>query len=273
MADSLSTSEKKLQILDQQRLSIAVEDYVTKEQKGTIGETVGKIISGQQKKLVKRGLDFDEDSNDGNMDTKVSTANAVREACQAKPTGRNSFDSEEEISAVASVSNLKRTTKSTVAMAGSQTNDDSDDEIEMSQPKRARMAAVKGKGSRAMSRKSSRASADVSEDDHMEDDEDLEPSRKPKVAPKRRAARATTAKRKRYTVDDEDDDEFVDDDSDVEIVEKPSSRRKPAARSRTESKRSRTATKSSYTEESDDDDVGWGTANTMTSASQRSRRR
>ena len=69
----LTSSGKKLQILDEQRLSIAVEDYVSKDQKGVLGETVLKILSEQRKNLVKRGIAVDDGVEAGPMKPTVNS--------------------------------------------------------------------------------------------------------------------------------------------------------------------------------------------------------
>ena len=267
--DSLATSDAKLQIIDEHRFSIAVDDFVSKEQRGTIGETLGKLVNGQQKKLVKRGVNVDDESDGGGEGKhKISTTNAVREACMADTQNDKADDSfeddgdDEEFSAPRTKSRTTSKAKANRSRShvDSDMGSDSDVDMVVSKPSKSKTKAkAKAKPKtkakpKPRATKRSRNMADVS-DDELVDEEEVTPVRKPKAAPKRRAAARNPTSRKRNTVD-YSDEEIVDDDSDVEIVEKPIKRKAPA-KSRGSAKRSRT-TKSSYTEDSEDDDGDWG---------------
>lgn len=289
--DTLGASEKKLQILDEQRLSLAVEDFVSKEQKGTIGETVGKIISGQQKKLVKRGINVGGEDGDGDgsgggggaKKKKLSTENAVREAVQAETqrarddpdqsVDEEEEDDDEEFSTNGSTAKGKGRGRYTAATSrkerAASISDGSDLEV-VAAPKRKRTAvATKAKPSKSPPKKRATAAPKKRTNKLYEDsDDEIEEFAAPKVVPKKRAARATATKRKRYA--DDSEDEIVDDgdDSDIEIVEE-APEKETAARGRAAAKRSKAS--SSNAEDSEEGfGSGWGTA---ASSSQKSRRR
>lgn len=78
--ETLHSGDKTLLILDEGKLGVAIEEYVEKEQRQSIDDTVGKIVVLQNKKLIKRGTA--ETSHDG--ESKVTTANGVKEACKAE---------------------------------------------------------------------------------------------------------------------------------------------------------------------------------------------
>ena len=294
--DTLGSSEKKLMILDESRLSIAVEEFVNKEQKGTIAETVAKIVSSQQKKLVKRGINLDGDG-DGDGTNKVTTANAVREVCQADTQRARDEDDqsmvldddedEDEERSAAPSSKRKSKAKAAPAKAApakkrsrAASISDSSELDDVEPPKKKAATKTKTTKSTATTRakKTTTAAKKRSSNyDDSDDDDEIEeiavakaaPKRRPvvaKAAPKRRPVRNATVQKKRYAVDDSDDeDEIVDDgdDSDIEIVEKPAARRN-GGKSKAPPKRGRTA--KSYNDDSDDDvddsGMGWGTAGT-----------
>lgn len=269
--DTLGTSDKKLQILDEHRLSLAVEDFVSKEQKGTIGETVGKIVTGQQRKLVRRGFNLGDGNEESGGSEKVSTANAVREACQAdvqKAREEDAMSVEEEV-------------------------DDEDFSANVSNEK----ASSRSRASPA--KKRSRAASISEESKESSEEEEYAPSTKEKIPNKRTVpvrkrntttinetfeespARMSTRKKyprqsaasgkKRYAEDSsEEEDEYgsMNEDSDVEIVEKPSVARQDNGRTRPLSKRKKTT--ASYAEDNDTEaGPKWGLASTSSSRNRR----
>ena len=87
--ETLEMSEKKLELLDQHQLGLALDDFVVKELGQAIGETVDKLMDHQQTKLISRGIEQEEEfenssNNNNNTNNKVTTANAVREICLAE---------------------------------------------------------------------------------------------------------------------------------------------------------------------------------------------
>jgi hypothetical protein len=104
--DLLHASDKKLEILDEERFCLAIEDFVDKEQRQAISETVHVLIRKQQKALIARGKHGssshgsgqhhqqkkDDENDDADMNTnsininehKVTTAAGVRELCLAE---------------------------------------------------------------------------------------------------------------------------------------------------------------------------------------------
>jgi Mre11 DNA-binding presumed domain. len=262
--DTLGSSDKKLQILDEYRLSVAVEDFVSKEQKGTIGETVGKIVTGQQRKLVRRGFDLDDD--EGGLE-KVSTANAVREACQAdtqriRDEDAISIEDEQMVEETFSpdAGNGKRPSRSVVANStkkrsrAASISDESHDDEEMSEPsakKRSSGRTTKPPTRNQNSRKNS-----------MEDAPPTTTSRKA-VSRKNSTRQNGISTKRRYTNSSSEEEEYSnnnDDDSEVEFVS-TSQTRKNTTRTRQPSKRSKKAT--SYAEQSDDEEGPvWGIAST-----------
>eukprot|EP00554_Chaetoceros_debilis_P011983 CAMPEP_0194116684 /NCGR_PEP_ID=MMETSP0150-20130528/28215_1 /TAXON_ID=122233 /ORGANISM="Chaetoceros debilis, Strain MM31A-1" /LENGTH=817 /DNA_ID=CAMNT_0038807463 /DNA_START=62 /DNA_END=2515 /DNA_ORIENTATION=+ len=304
--DTLDNQEKKMMILDESRLSIAVEDYVVKETKATIGESVKKMITGQRKLLVRRGHDEDEDEDATHNDGKLKTVNAVREMCQSESQRQKGDDfddmdimeDEDETpkkKRASAKAKPKAAKKGRGRMAASTSiSDDSDIEM-MAEPAPMKKAPARtnrtSKLSPSKTKTASRArkttattarsrtgtvkkkSYNDSDDDFDNNDNDEsieEVTVRKRAAPKRKTGRAATLKQKRYK--DDDDDDIVDDDSDIEVVERPST--KSRASSSKKRGRGRTSTYS-YAEDDDDQDDDWGTASSSLRSppSQRSRRR
>lgn len=258
--DTLGSSDKKLQILDEYRLSIAVEDFVSKEQKGTIGETVGKIVTGQQRKLVRRGFDLGDD--EGGLE-KVSTANAVREACQAdtqriRDEDAISIEDEQMVEETFSpdAESGKRTSRSAVANStkkrsrAASISDESHDE-EMSEPSTKKRSS--GRTTKPPTRNQKSRKKNV---------EDAPPSTTTRKAARKNPTRQNgISTKRRYADSSSEEEEYSnnnDDDSEVEFVS-TSQTRKNTTRTRQPSKRSKKAT--SYAEQSDNEEGPvWGIA-------------
>ena len=233
VTETLAKSDKKLSILEQEKIANAVEDFVSKEIKGILGETVDKIIAKQQRKLVNRG----NEENAQTGDTKLTTATAIREVCQAE-THLSNRDKDE------SLPSARKRSRSI-----------SDGSVDASLPTvpNPRKAARKNTKS-PQSKKSQKASKSRREDSDDDDDDEVDSSKYKASVSLRRPARTTSRTKNRYD-DDDESDEIVDDDSDVELIEDPPPRKRS-------SRSTQARTKISYQEDSDDEEsgVGWGTA-------------
>lgn len=262
--DTLGSSDKKLQILDEHRLSIAVEDFVSKEQKGTIGETVGKIVTGQQRKLVRRGFDLDDDENG----LKVSTANAVREACQADTQRKRDEDAiimddeqgaEEAFSpgAASDKQHSRPVANATKKRSRAASISDESCDEEMSEPSTKKKSSGGRTNPPTRNRNLSKRAVD-------------EPSPSRRTVRKNPTRQNTNSTKKRYANSSSEEDVYSsnNDDSDVEFVS-TSQARKNTTRTRQPSKRSK-KTATSYAEESDNEEGPvWGIAS---SSPQRNRK-
>ena len=80
--DTLGNSEQQLVVLEEAKLANAVEDFVSKEVKQSISDTVSKILKVTQRKLVTRGRgEKNEDGIDDDANI-ITSATAVREVCE-----------------------------------------------------------------------------------------------------------------------------------------------------------------------------------------------
>jgi hypothetical protein len=232
VSETLATSDKKLSILEQGKIANAVEDFVSKEIKGILGETVDKIIAKQQRKLVNRGNE--ENAQVG--DTKLTTATAVREVCQAE-TNSSKYNKDEPL-----------------ASARKRTRSISDISVDESFSNKTNQRKTSRKNTKSPQSKKSQKVTKSRKENSDEDDDEIYSSRQKPAVSLRRPARTVSRSKSRYEDDDESDD-IVDDDSDVELIEVPPTRKRSV-------RSSQARTKISYQEESDDEEsgVGWGTA-------------
>jgi len=252
--DTLQTTDKKLQILDEEKLGFAVEDFVSKEQKQVFSETVDKIVTVQQKRLIKRGLssmnssrDGDADSAVGSVENKVTTANAVREVCQAESQKLRNDDDMMDIEEEKSQNtNGKRTKPVAVRKrrprsSKSDSDDDivdreDDDDMNGSYNHGGESAKSKNPTRRGNQRVRRTTKSHSPIDSEIDDEEEITVIRKqqkPKKTPSRaRDTRKVASSQNRYTFneDEDDDDDFINDDQDssseVEVVENPSRKTK-----------------------------------------------
>jgi hypothetical protein len=185
----LNTSEKKISVLKEDKMSIALDDFVTKEQRQVINETVTKLVNTQEKWLVQRGVDPSNDRESGS-EVKLTTANAVREVCQAE--GDKTFDDRFE-------------------MDIDDENGGADKGQFRNKKKRAPTKRIVSTSSKAKGR--SRARTHESDESEFDEDdeivEDVSPPRSKRTGGGRTGRRATT--KRGYTEDvielDDDDDE------------------------------------------------------------------
>lgn len=226
--DTLAKSDKKLSILEQEKIADAVEDFVTKEIKGILGETVDKIIAKQQRRLVSRCNEEDTE----NAGSKSMTTNDIQEVCESKinkPDLEYSTDINEQ--------DLKITRKSSIRMRSQSISDGS--VVPSPRKKSSRtVTSSKVKNVHMQSRSSREGEGTILK-------EEFHPRR--------------TSKRSRTRLSDDDDSDaiIVDDDSDVEVIKTASPSRKRLTRT------SKLNSKSFYRGNSDDDEdigTGWGTA-------------
>ena len=254
MKDTLDAADKKLQILDEERLGVALDAFVAKEQKQMIDETVSKIVSVQQKKLVKRGVDADEKADKEQGDGKITTQNALIEACQAETQkirdSQFSIDIDEEV----------------------------DDDNCNGQSMKMKKAPTK-KGGRKEVESDSEVDFDYDDniiiDDSPPQKRGMKRNESSQISSRIKRARSNLTKRTTYESDDEDD---VIESDDVSPMPKRSNGTARAARGSR-----RATTKKSYREdpiEIDDDDdeddgMDWGvgTQSSQTSSRRANRRR
>lgn len=232
VSETLATSDKKLSILEQGKIANAVEDFVSKEIKGILGETVDKIIAKQQRKLVNRGNE--ENAQVG--DTKLTTATAIREVCQAE-TNSSKYGKDEPL-----------------ASARKRSRSISDISVDESFSNKTNQRKTSRQNTKSPQSKKSQKVIKSRKESSDEDDDEIYSSRQKPAVSLRRPARTVSRSKSRYEDDDESDD-IVDDDSDVELIEVPPTRKRSV-------RSSKARTKISYQEESDDEEsgVGWGTA-------------
>jgi len=85
ISDNLNLGDKNLGILDEKKLSNALEEFVDKAQLQSFTESCGQTIMKQQNKLIKRGFSNNRDlSEEGKVTTKAS----IREICKAEAIAR-----------------------------------------------------------------------------------------------------------------------------------------------------------------------------------------
>jgi len=245
MKDTLETTDKKLQILDEEKLGFAVEDFVSKEQKQAFLETVDKIVTVQQKRLVKRGLSImnssrggDADSAVGNVENKVTTANAVREVCHAESQKLRDDDDMMDIEEEPSPKRNGKRTKSVTARErrprSSKSNSDDDivdgeddDETNGNYNHEGKRAKLKGQARRRNQRIWQTTQRHSPTDSDINDEEEITVVRKQQQQQKKpslreRKTRQAACSQNRYTFNEDDDDDFINDNQDssseVEMV-------------------------------------------------------
>lgn len=219
--DTLAKSDKKLSILEQEKIADAVEDFVSKEIKGILGETVDKIIAKQQRRLVSQGNEEDDE----NM--KLTTATAIREEFQSKtkmPVTDISIDWKDQ----------HGTQKSPQKRSQSY----SDCSADPSPPRKNARMLTSPKEKKTQNQSKSKRTTEK-----LKSKISFHPNR--------------TTKRSRTKSFDDDSDVIVDDDSDVEVIQTSSTSRKRLNRT---AKSNAKQLYGDNSDDDDDIGTGWGTA-------------
>lgn len=227
--DNLDISDKKLEVLDEGKLTIALEEFVDKEIKQAMSDATKSMLTKQQKKLLSHSddkQDSEEDEEDEDDEEEEEEEEAPKPKKGRASSKRKPVDDEDEESPPPQKGRRKATAKAKA-------------------PTRKR-AAPKRK-------------APVADDDSDEDSDDAPPPPKSRARPKRQSK----PKKAVYVDDDDDDDddvEILDDEEEVEVV-------KP--KKRTARTTSRVSRRKRASQDSDEDfgnsygvDDDWGEANT-----------
>lgn len=278
--DNFDGSDKQMEIFDESKLTIALDEFVSKEIKQAMSEATKAMLKVQQKRLLARGLEGEGDDDDEEEDADMDEDGEEEEPTPKPKKGRRTAgkkavdadmdeDEEEEEPIPKSKRGRRVAAKKTVDVDLDEDEEEEEEEEPTSKPKRGRGAAKKvapTKKAAPASRKrvtpKRKPVVEDSEDEEEEDDDDFdEPPPPPKS--RARAKRQTKPKAKNVESDDEDNDvvEILDDDDEEE--EKPKKRKPPSS--------SRRRKRSSYADDDEDDaefgnsygvSDNWGSANT-----------
>ncbi|KAG7351089.1 metallo-dependent phosphatase-like protein [Nitzschia inconspicua] len=206
IVEELDASDKKLQLMDERKISSALDKYVEKSEAQALNEAINEILTKKQRQLIKSGAmgsshlsgNEEKDDDDGEME---------KENKSRKPKSRKNQTSQED---------------------DEDDFDDMEEDEAPSKSKRGKPSASSKRGTTTTSRKKKRDEYD--DDDNELDDEDIsivEKSKSRSKAPTSRAAGGRGRKNLSYAEDSEDDE-------DMEMEPPPKSKRatkKPIDRS------------------------------------------
>ena len=286
--ENLDMADKKLEILSEQRLGLAVEDFVAKELNKAFADAMKETLTKQQKKLIKRGEGVGGDDEEEGESGKVTSVAKIRgivqhesqqrelkEGSGTKTNGSKSRqqaavededeeslpEKETEENDVLPARKNKAATKPTSSSFRGRISEfdasDLDDEVVAAPPKSSSRSTARPRRSAVRSRvnyNDDESSEDSESDAVVEHDDDDDDSEVLEVQPRKKSK--TTASTRRSAVK-----------KTQKSAAKPSA--KSAPRSFPGSRRRRQRTN----EDSDDDEVpgtaydledDWGTANTNT---------
>ena len=84
MKENLGISVKKVEIMSDRQLGVALDYFVLKEQRQAINENVEETLISHNKKLIKRSRGKDKDEQEGGLTFMINTAAAVQEMCMVE---------------------------------------------------------------------------------------------------------------------------------------------------------------------------------------------
>ena len=88
MKKNLDISGKKLEIMSERQLGVALDDFVLKELSQAINENFNETSRRQNKRLIKRKRGEVKDEQEGGHTFMITTANAVREVRMVVSTSK-----------------------------------------------------------------------------------------------------------------------------------------------------------------------------------------
>jgi double-strand break repair protein MRE11 len=290
--ENLELSDKKLKILSEERLGIAVEDFVAKEQNKAFNEAMKECLGRQQKELIRRGAK----GGDEDDESRIRSAADVRETVEQESSRRHEAEAsqrekEEEENGGKHTGRKSSSAKTKGRKRSASVEEEEDDDSSVDKENGRNDTAAGSKKRSPAAKPSSRRkkpsqSFDLSSDD--DDDDDVmvveAPKNKSARSNSRPSRRATNKSRVNYSVDEDSEDDFDiseqdmdDSDSEMEVLPKKkkskastSTKGKKSQSSRSTARSSSQRSKRAFEDDSDSDievyGVGgdWGKTNTST---------
>lgn len=213
----LEQSDRKLELFDEKRIAVALEDYVQKQEAQAIPETVNSLLTKQQNKLIKLGPAENSDASikssaatqtqsDDEQERAKTTKSSKRNQPRTEPDALGSDDPDEEI--------RKAPTSSMVTKTELRSNVINRSRNKRSQDDTSDRAATK----RATSRKKKPVEDDLDSDEGISEAVSLS---KHDVGTSQRARTVNTRKKTMsYSVDEDSIDEVVEDVDDSPLPKK-----------------------------------------------------
>jgi hypothetical protein len=225
--ENLEMADKKLEILSEHRLTVALDEFVSKEQSKSIEEAMEVMLGSQQKKLVSGSA--------GEKESQPSSATANKDA-----RGTATSEAQVEDNDMDESSHILEKDDDVSAQNGSKRKRTTAPKTSTASAKRATTTRV------ASSRKKSAKIVDSDDDDLIvDDDDDLDEPRakqsmRPAAKTSARPQRVAKVARKNYKVESDDDqedsfrDDSIDENSDdlLAVIDRPKKQAKSVASSR-----------------------------------------
>ena len=208
----------KLQLLDEEHLGEALEQFVSKEQRAAIAESVDKLVDVQQRRLVRRGGTGSGKGNDGHDDTDRSDTHASgTDDDNGESEGRTTGDASGGGSKITTATALREVCAADAGRGGLISDDSSTGGVEMETKRRGVMG-------RRTTKKAPTASSF-----HTSSLSSPEKEPPKKLTRKKRVAVARTPRGRKevpVTLDesDDDDDNANDEDEVFELVDSSNSK-------------------------------------------------
>jgi hypothetical protein len=261
--ENLDMADKKLEILSEQRLGLAVEDFVAKEQNKAFAEAMEETLTKQQKKLIKRGQGAGADEEEEGENGKVNSITDVRDIVQQESQQREQKEED-----ATKISGYKGRNRGAAELDdGDDSLPDKEDEKNHAAPARKKKAAT---GPARRRKVSPPTELDASDSDDVMVTAPSKKNSRSAARPSRKAGRSKV----NYNVDESGEDSEsdavieLDDASDdslevVEVQPKKRPRTTSSIRKNTAKKPEKSAAKASsrrrraatYDDASDDDEV------------------
>lgn len=227
--ESLDMADKKLEILSEQRLGLAVEDFVAKEQNKAFVDAMKETLTKQQKKLIKRGEGAGGDDEAEGESGKVTSVADIRGIVNQESQQRELKD--DKGTKINGSKGRKR---------GADAVEDDDSLPEKETEENDVPTARKNKATTKITTSSTRGRkvSQPSEPDASDSDDEVIPapvkaSSRSTARPRRPAARSKVNYNEDESVEDSESDAVVeldDDDDDSEVLEvQPKKRSKTTA--------------------------------------------
>lgn len=217
----LEQSDRKLEVLDEKRIALALDDYVQKQEAQALPETINSLLAKQQKKLIQRDSTIGQDAGDKPAEPQTQsedeheTSKAFTEDEPHHNGSQADSDVEDmeilEISPVASSKSRpkaqpKRATKSRSQAKSSRSHNDSDLDSDEHDSEKGKSLPTKSR--------STRRKLVVNEDDSGEESKKVSLPKKAPANPRPGRAGNAGKKKMNYYEGNDSLDESVEDEVD-----------------------------------------------------------
>lgn len=206
VAENLDNSDKKMEMLDESKLNIALEDFVSKEIRQALSDATKSMLSKHQKKLFSRQANENDENEEMDQESGADEGHGQEEYRGESPKEKQRVSSRTEMSSVKtkSIRSKRKAAEAEEETASARSSK------ARSRPKRRNQTAVESYGDHS---DDDDELVDLSDDEEEEEEEEKKSVKRYNSKRSKTSTRtsARSKQRRKYTYsDNEEEDEMVE---------------------------------------------------------------